>query len=91
MKESTLWTKDETILILILDCSLSKKKQKGMRKEIVWNGQQLRKEQEVCKMEANLTSLQYLTSGLGRNGGFVTAWGCRTLTVRTTFEVIQLK
>lgn len=48
------------------------KKPEG-NEEIVWNGQHLRKEQVVCKMEANLASLQYLTSGLERNDSFVTA------------------
>lgn len=38
-------------------------KKKGMRKQIMWNGQHLRKEQEVCKIEVKVTRLQYFRTG----------------------------
>lgn len=64
------------ILMRVLDCSVSKR-QKGMRKQIMWNGQHLRKEREVCKTEVKLTRLQYRTSELGGKYNFVTALECR--------------
>lgn len=59
------------------DSGLFSIKKKGMRKQMMWNGQHLRKEQEVCKTEVKLTKLQDFFSELGGNYNSVTALECR--------------